>query len=325
MSQSAPLRRWHFFSLLAVCAAPMFASAADQPQWGRAWSRNMASDETGLPEDFDPGTGRNVKWVAELGSQSYATPVVGGGRVLIGTNNDNPRDPRHRGDRAVLLCLGETDGRLLWQLVVPKLSEDLGDPYLDWRRVGFASPPTVEGQRAYTLTNRGEVVCLDMNGMADGNDGPFADEGAHMTPRGAVAQLAPADNDADIVWVCDLVKQLGVRTHDQVQGSVLVHGDLLYVNSCNGVDGTHRAIPSPDAPSLVVLDKRTGRIVAQDGLRLGPNTFHVNWSAPSMGGGGGGKERVYFGGGDGVCYAIEPLNGASSADTKPAQLQDVWR
>mgnify|MGYP006137270469 CR=1 FL=1 len=41
----------------------------------------------------------------------------------------------------MLLCLDETDGRLLWQLVVPKLSEDLGDPYLDWRHVGFASPP----------------------------------------------------------------------------------------------------------------------------------------------------------------------------------------
>ena len=325
MSRSAPLRRWHFFALLAVCVAPALAGAADQPQWGRAWSRNMASDETGLTDDFDPGTGRNVKWVAELGSQSYSTPVVADGRVLIGTNNDNPRDPRHRGDRAVLMCLAESDGRLLWQLVVPKLSEDLGDPYLDWRRVGFASPPTIDGQRAYTLTNRGEVVCLDMNGMADGNAGPFADEGAHMTPRGTTAALSAAANDADIVWVCDLVKQLGVRTHDQVQGSVLVHGDLLYVNSCNGVDGTHRAIPSPDAPSLVVLDKRTGDIVAHDGMRLGPNTFHVNWSAPSLGDDGGTNPRVYFGGGDGVCYAMEPVKGASSADGKPARLKDVWR
>ena len=65
----------------------------------------MTSDETGLPDTFDPGTGRNVKWVAPLGSQSYATPIVAGGRVLIGTNNEPPRDPRHRGDRGVLLCL----------------------------------------------------------------------------------------------------------------------------------------------------------------------------------------------------------------------------
>src|SRR4051812_3270927 len=72
------------FALLAGClviAAP--AVAADQPQWGRAWSRNMTSDEKGLPDSFDPATKRNVKWVAELGSESYATPIVAGGRVLI--------------------------------------------------------------------------------------------------------------------------------------------------------------------------------------------------------------------------------------------------
>ena len=284
----------------------------------------MASDETGLPDTFDPGTGLNIKWSAELGSQSYATPVIAGGRVLIGTNNDRPRDPRHQGDRAVLLCLAESDGRLLWQLVVPKLSEDLGDPFLDWRRVGFASPPSVEGDRAYTLTNRGEVVCLDMNGLADGNAGPFTDEGGHMTPRAATRPVTPAANDADIVWVCDLVAQTGIRTHDQVQGSVLVHGDLLYVNTCNGVDGTHRNIPSPAAPSLVVLDKHTGRIVARDGLDLGAKTFHVNWSAPSLGGSAG-EPRVFFGGGDGVCYAVEPATASSSSDGKLARLKDVWR
>ena len=40
---------------------------------------------------------------------------------------------------------------------------------------------------------------------------------------------------ADIIWVCDLVKEAGVHIHDQVEGSVLIDGDLLYVNSCNGV------------------------------------------------------------------------------------------
>src|SRR5512139_4143632 len=95
--------------------------AGDQPQWGQAWTRNMVSEETGLIEDFDPATGRNVKWVASMGSETWSTPIVAQGRVFIGTNNDPPRDPRHKGDRALLLCLDEKDGRLLWQLVVPKL------------------------------------------------------------------------------------------------------------------------------------------------------------------------------------------------------------
>jgi outer membrane protein assembly factor BamB len=325
MLQPSPTSPWGTarraaFILLFVSGA---AVAADQPQWGRAWTRNMVSDETGLPETFDPSAGTNVKWVAELGSQTYASPIVAGGRVLIGTNNDKPRDPRHKGDRAVLLCLDEKDGRLLWQLVIPKLSEDLGDPFLDWAGVGFASPPTVEGDRAYSLTNRGEVVCLDMKGLADGNDGPYVDEGRHMAPRGQ-APMEPSALDADVLWFSDLVTDFRVHTHDQVQGSVLVHGDLLYVNSCNGVDDTHRKIRSPDAPSLVVLDKRTGRVVARDGLHIGPTTFHVNWSSPSLADVGG-RSLVLFGGGDGVLSAFETLVGPMAPDASVVNLTEVWR
>src|SRR5687768_7930726 len=102
--------------LFLVCAATV--RAADQPQWGQRHSRNMVSAETGLPGGFDAASGAKVKWVAPLGSQSYASPIVAGGRVYIGTNNDRPRDAAHQGDRAVLLCLDEKDGSLLWQLVI---------------------------------------------------------------------------------------------------------------------------------------------------------------------------------------------------------------
>ena len=86
--------------------------------------------------------------------------------------------------RAVLLCLSEEDGSLTWQLVIPRIG---GDDYLDWPEIGFCSPPTVEGDRAYVLTNRCEVVCLDLDGQADGNDGPYMDEGRHMAPPGEPA------------------------------------------------------------------------------------------------------------------------------------------
>ena len=64
----------------------------------------------------------------------------------------------------------EFHGSFAWQLVVPKLE---GDIYLDWPRAGMCSPATVEGDRVYTVTNRDEVVCLDLYGLANGNDGPF--------------------------------------------------------------------------------------------------------------------------------------------------------
>ena len=304
----------------AVAVTPVLA--ADQPQWGQRHSRNQVSAETGLPDTFDPATGLNVKWVAPLGTQSYCTPIVADGRVYIGTNNERPRDPKHKGDRAVLMCLEERTGQLLWQLVVPKLSADLDDPYLDWPEIGHSSEPTIEGGRAYTLTNRGEIVSLDVRGLANGNDGPFTDEANYMAPRGQ-PRVKPGPLDADVVWLCDLKTQAGIRTHDQVHGSILIDGDLLYVNSCNGVDSTHRKVQTPDAPSLVVLDKRTGKIVARDGLKLGPKTFHCTWSSPSVGVVNG-RKLTFFGGPDGVCYALEALDGVPQAGTV-ATLKEIWR
>jgi len=311
-------------AVLALFLAATPAVADDQPQFGQRFTRNMVSTETGLPESFDPATGANVKWVAPLGTHSYATPVIAGGRVYLGTNNERPRDPRHKGDRAVLMCFDEEDGNLLWQLVIPKLSEDLKDPFLDWKQIGFCSPPTVEGDRAYTLTNRGEIVCLDVRGMANGNDGPYRDEAAHMAPRGH-APIEPGQLDGDIVWLTDLVKLFGVRTHDQVHGSILIDGDYLYVNSCNGVDNTHRHVPSPDAPSLVVLDKRTGKVVARDPLRIGPRIFHCTWSSPSLGEVNG-RRLIFFGGPDGVVYAFEALApGAAPSEGEVTKLTEVFR
>src|SRR5438105_14283932 len=105
------------------------ASAADQPQWGQAWSRNMVSEEKSVPDSFDPKIGKNIKWSAKLGTETHSTPIVAGGRIFIGTNNGEPRDPKHQGDRGVLMCFDEKTGNLLWQFVVPKREED---PYFDW-------------------------------------------------------------------------------------------------------------------------------------------------------------------------------------------------
>ena len=88
------------------------AQSTDSPQWGQKHSRNMVSYEHGLPEQFNPGTGENIKWVANLGSEAYSTPVISGGKVLIGANNIEPRDPRYQGDRSILLCLNEKDKSL---------------------------------------------------------------------------------------------------------------------------------------------------------------------------------------------------------------------
>lgn len=277
--------------------------AADQPQWGEKHSRNMISSDKNIPEICDPVTGENLKWKVKLGSQTYSTPVVANGKVFIGTNNDGPRDANFQGDRGVLYCFDEANGSLVWQLVVPKITTS---KYWDWPREGICSPATIEGDNVYIVSNRGEIMCLDINGLANGNDGPFKDEAQHSAVPGAA--VLPLNNiDADIIWIFDLIGELNVRQHDGAHGSPLIDGDYLYVNTSNGVDDTHSEIHSPDAPSLVVVNKYTGKLVAADNERIGDKIMHSTWSSPAMGFVNN-KKQIYFGGGDGILYAFAPAS-----------------
>src|SRR3954464_12150019 len=204
----------------------------DWPQWGGTQTRNMYSPEKGLPAQFDPGkfkqgteevdlkTTKNVKWVAKLGSQSYGNVTVAAGKVFVGTNNDSPRDKQHEGDRSILMCFDEKTGEFLWQLVVPKLASGKVN---DWENLGLLSSPTIEGNRVYLVSSRCEVLCLDINGMANGNDGPFKDEAKYVVKdvlldRGKPTEhpappIEPGPRDGDIIWRYDMMDELGVFPH----------------------------------------------------------------------------------------------------------------
>ncbi len=324
-----------------ICLGVLLSTTAssrteDQPQWGQGNSRNLHSHETGLPDGFEPGkrdpqtdnidpaTTKNVRWVARLGNQSYGSPIVAGGKVFVGTNNEAPRDPRIEGDRGVMMCFDETTGDFLWQLVVPKLHEI---KWSDWHYVGITSPPTVDGSRAYLISNRAEVMCLDVNGMVDGNDGPYTDEGRHMVPAGE-PPLVPGKHDADIVWLYDMVAQADVYPHNASSSSILICGDLLYVCTGNGVEWTHEEVPRPDAPTVVVLDKNTGKLVARDDFGIGPDIIHGQWSSPSLAQIDG-KPRMFLGAGNGYIYAFEPAATGGRSDERggdaPAKLKNRWK
>ncbi len=302
--------------LFPVCAA---VHAGDQPQWGAVHSRNMVSAETGLPDAVAAEGDGGPLWSVGLGDNSYGTPVVAGGRVYIGANNLNPVDARLQGDYGLLYCLSEKDGTLLWKLGTPRIG---GDDYLDWPGIAVCSPPTVEGDRVYAVTNRYQIVCLDARGQENGNDGPYLDEGVLMV-RDGEPPLEVTPSDADVIWIFDLKTQAGIYPHDGAHASPLLDGPWLYTNTCNGVDNTHKVIRNPDAPSLVVLDKRTGRLVARDNERIGPRIFHSTWSSPALGEVDG-VRTIFFCGGDGVCYGFKAL-GPGEAPEPERMLERIWR
>ncbi|MDA7640806.1 PQQ-binding-like beta-propeller repeat protein [Opitutaceae bacterium] len=251
-------------------------------------------------DDIDLSTTENVLWVAKLGSQAYGNVTVAGGKVFAGTNNESPRDPKQLGDRGVLMAFNEDTGEFEWQLLIPKLG---AGKVSDWEYVGLCSSPAVEGDKVYVVTNRGEAVCLDLNGLANGNDGPFQDEANYMSADGNPVELT--NGHADILWIYDMREELGVFPHNVSSCSPLVVGDLLYVSTSNGVDWSHNNIPAPFSPALVALNKTTGELVGEEASQVSERVLHASWSSPAYGDING-TPLIIWGGGDGICYGFEP-------------------
>lgn len=288
-----------------VAASPVVNS--DWPMWGGDGSRNMvAADATGLPVQWDRDSGENVKWVAALGSNSYGNPVIAGGKVFVGTNNDSMRDPEVAGDKGVVMAFREADGEFLWQMVHDKL--DSGQVN-DWPFQGICSSPTVEGDRLYYVTNRGEIVALDTEGFIDGeNDGPYVDE------------QRTREVDGDVVWTYDMIGELDVFPHNMTSSAVAIWGDLVIANTSNGQD-EEAHLPSPHAPDLIAVDKHTGELVWQ-AEPLGERILHGQWSSPAVAEIDG-VAQVVIGQGDGWVRGFDVTDGSMlwEFDTNPPDAE----
>ncbi|MBE21814.1 MAG: hypothetical protein CL481_06510 [Acidobacteria bacterium] len=286
--------------------APRLVVDGDWPMWGNTLTRNMVSDATGLPAEWDTDTGLNVKWVAALGSASYGNPVVADGKIFIGTNNELMRAPDVAGDKGIVMAFRESDGKFLWQMVHDKLESGQVN---DWPFQGICSSPTVDGDRLYYVSNRGEVVALDTEGFLDGeNDGLFTDE------------VRAGEVDGDVVWSFDMIGQLDVFPHNMTSSSPAVYEDLVIVNTSNGRDEEGH-LPSPHAPDLIALDKHTGELVWR-ASPLGEQILHGQWSSPAVAEIDG-VMQVVIGQGDGWVRGFEVTTGSMlwEFDTNPIDAE----
>jgi outer membrane protein assembly factor BamB len=271
----------------------------------------MVAQATGIPDDIvsgkflpktetiDPKSTKNIRWVSKLGSQSYGTPVVAGGRVFVGTNNESPRDATQSGDRGVLMCFDEKSGELLWQLLIPKVG---AGKVSDWEFVGLCSSAAIEGDRGYVVSNRGELICFDVKGLADGNAGPFTDEAKFSSVDGKPVAVGP--KHADIIWVTDVRTELGIFPHNVSSCSPLIVGDKIVMATSNGVDWSHLNIPAPMAPALIMVDKNTGKVIAEEASGVSKRALHASWGSAAYTVVKG-TPTIVWGGGDGWCYGYD--------------------
>lgn len=302
-------------ALLPAFAQPQ-GTSRNWPLFGGTVSRNMVNlVEKNLPQDWGSlESGKNIKWVINLGSKAYGGPVIYQGKIFIGTNNDSPRNPLIKEDKGILMCLSEKTGDLLWQAIHDKLPAGRVN---DWPREGICSSPVVEGNRLYYVNNRCQVICADLEGFLDGkNDGVTDEKYKEKT-------------DVDIIWQLDMITELDVFPHNLATCSPLLVGDTLFVITSNGVDEGHINVPKPSAPSFLAIDKKTGKVKWSSNLpsqslveakkgnekveiktliNQGKLLMHGQWSNPVYAEPAG-KPMIIFPGGDGWVYAFKPESG----------------
>lgn len=278
--------------LIFACSA-LLVSAADPgtgswPMWGGTPDRNMLSNMKGIATSWDVESKKNIKWVAELGSQTYGNPVVSDGVVLVGTNNEAVRDPKIKGDKGVMMAFRESDGAFLYQIVSDKLASGRVN---DWPFQGVASAPLVENGTGWFVNNRAEVIAFEVK-------------------------------TGKILWKYDMMEEVGAHPHNLANCSPVAHGDLLFIHTSNGQDESHVNIPSPRAPAIIALNKKTGKLAWEDNS-VEDRILHGQWSSPAVAEIGG-VVQVVSPQGDGWVRGYEAATGKKlwEFDTNPKD--SVW-
>lgn len=265
----------------ALCVATAWrpAIAEDHTMWGHTPSRNMVSEGKNPPTEWDLKTGQNIKWTARLGSQSYGSPIVADGLVFVGTNNEGHYDPSFAKDAGAFIAFDEKSGKFVWQNLSPKLAAGRVN---DWPYQGVCAAPLVERNMVWYCTPRCEVVAFDLSPVQSGEK-----------PKQ--------------VWKLDMMDELGVFPHNMTSSSIVSHGDLIYVITGNGVDETHKNIPSPDAPAIIAINKNNGKVIWQQNP-VGGNILHGQWASPAIAEING-KAQVIAPLGDGWIYGFDAATG----------------
>ncbi len=244
------------------------AFAEDWPMLGRDGTRNGVSPERGAPtvwsvEAREEGRlireTRGVRWAAQLGSQTFSSPIVSSGLVWIGTFQapSGEKNPNHC--VGMLKCFRVADGQQVYEFLSPPLAHRHQGS--DWH--GLGSSPLIEGDRLWIATNRGEVHCLDIGPLIRG-DGP---------PRE--------------LWKLDLIKTFEPFQRVPIMGPPRPCSigaswkGRIFVTINNGISEDHMSVPKPDAPSLVCLDKDTGEVHWQDNSP-DANILVTQFSSPTV-------------------------------------------
>ncbi|MGV3773359.1 MAG: PQQ-binding-like beta-propeller repeat protein [Verrucomicrobiales bacterium] len=136
--------------LACALAASQFVSAEDWP-WFRGPSRQGASQETGLPLQWNSES--NILWKVQIPGEAWSSPIVHGEKVFVTTTLES-------GVKCHVICYEKGSGKELWNTYLfdqtPRRKES---------RNSYATPtPATDGEMVYTVFGDGSIAALDLAG-----------------------------------------------------------------------------------------------------------------------------------------------------------------
>jgi outer membrane protein assembly factor BamB len=346
----------HGLALLGLLAAawvhsPSNASGDEPLAWSSRPGRNAASSARRLPTEL---TDETLAWRFRIrGGAQFTIPTTDGDNLLIGGMQEALPDKRlarlnPRQGGGSLICFEARTGEVRWQMLLAGLGKNLAF----YGGYGTCNTPVIDGNRVYVVDPAGHLLCLDLAGQTNGNDGPFTDELRYVTNPDVIPlrRDAPFDGNApaelqshwgDILWTYEFLESEQVAWKHCFSGTMVIDGDLIYLPTSNsqhclvkqggqphnagygGKGGPEGHPIGKGRPGLLVVDKRTGRLVARACSDV-PGVYHGQWASPAMGVVNG-RKLVFLADGYGILHAYAALDSADALGDEVGALEEVWR
>ena len=167
------------------------------------------ADDVGRQDRQEREVGRRAR-LAVL-RQSGGRPAAS---CSIGTNNEAMRDPKQAGDRGVLMAFREATGEFMWQATFEKLV------------VGPRQRLAVPGHRQLAADHRRRRL-LHHQPRHDRRRRPRRASTTTRTTAPIKDEKLTGKNDPDIIWMFDMMEEVGAFPHNLANSSPVADGNLL--------------------------------------------------------------------------------------------------
>jgi len=267
---------------LALCTT---ATAGDWPAW-RGPDRTGISAETGWRTNWAQ-TPPEVLWQIDVG-KGFSTVSVVGNRVYTMGNE---------GGTDTVWCLSADDGKALWRHRYPCKPHQYEGP---------RCTPTVDGDRVYTLSNRGQLFCLD---AASGQVKWLVEVSKELRAKPPQWGFACSP----LVLGDHLIIDVGpVAALDKMTGKVLWTGgtdEAGYASPMPFEHGGKTLLASFNAHGPIVVAADDGKVLAHERWKT---SYDVNAATPIIKG-----DTLFYSSGYGVGAAVFKFTGDG--------LEQVWK